>query len=1010
MSFAISCVLAITTILATFMLQMADDDLNASSSVVGIVSFIAILTALYLVDYRRKFALRKTACNFLILLTVAFQVGALTRSRNEIIAFAIANILASLQAILFFQSKTLRKCYQILFISFVEVAVGCVFQRSSFFVASLPIYAILSFMCFSLLFLWGERKFYTERVVLKNRFSGAKNLELISAEEPIHQIEEKPLDPYDSAAALAFGKTAQFEDSARFFRRPSVPAIRFSFGYFRRFVVGALAAFVVAACFFCLFPRLHEFGFGALSFDDINWGGGRGGVTKTGFSPRIELGDLGPSLDSPEEVMTLRLVDCLNADNPVPLDPNAPIYLRGMPLTNYYHGVWSTLISAGAATDVDDLERTIRRSTVADPDVVLSYLKKIRRSNARSPIGAHILAQFQPNSQFAGDRGPYPQSGRRDFTPFQPFFNGPPAPQSPPAPNPTTIEMFRAPHSGSLARTLPDRRSFSGFRQYNSINALADLSKRGLLDLNALKFDVRSGVVGYDIDLKPLDTKVLFAPSAFYVAKCFPTLVETSSRSVELFEDRAQRSMGGKFWLVSTSVMNQRQTILTPNQEVVWPYLRQYLEIDADRFPKLIAKAEAWDKESGLRVDDFVGRARYIESRLRDSGEFQYNRSGVVRAADVDPLEDFISEHKEGHCEYFAGGLALLLRAVGIPSRVVVGYAAYPESEKSETKIRQSDAHSWVEAYIPPDKLPNATDPDASLFAGTAKDANGNSCLPESNKEWLVDGMWLRLDATPASDRDSSRPNALAIGMYAWSQLFGSFGRDFILNFNSVQQMRSVYLPLLQLWRQCVEAIRSVQSAFGVVNLLFDQCKDTLKAMISGDLSPGVVLKFVILSAVVLFAVGAFLRIYRFVRKRLANRRDAAERDALRARRDGPVALLYRRLEKSMEVKLRLERRASETPREFIERCFIVEDELAKQQSEEATNVEKSVPKKNWFNRRGKTDRVVATRRSEPTPETTRNLFRELVELYYGAQFGDKRLPPQETERWNAALKNAEIA
>ncbi len=1008
MSFVISCVLAITTILATFMLQMADDDLNASSSVVGIVSFVAVLTALYFVDYRKKFALRKTACNILILLTVAFQIGALTRSRNEIIAFAIANILASLQAILFFQSKTLRKCYQILFISFVEVAVGCVFQRSSFFVASLPIYAILSFMCFSLLFLWGERKFYAERVVLKSRFSGAKNLELISAEEPIHQIEEKPLDPYDSAAALAYGKAARFEDSSRFFRRPSVPAIRFSFGYFRRFVVGALAAFAVAACFFCLFPRLHEFGFGALSFDEINWGGGRGGVTKTGFSPRIELGDLGPSLDSPEEVMTLRLVDCLDANNPIPLDPNAPIYLRGMPLANYYHGVWSTLAAGAAASDLDDLERMLRRSTVADPDVVLSYLKRFKNSSAVVPVRPQILAQFQPEARFVEDRPPRYGNDRRGFTPFSPGFNGSPAPQSPPSPNPTTIEMFRAPYSGNLARSLPNLRAFSGFRKNNSIDALADLSKRGFLDLNALKYDVRSDVVGYDVDLKPLDTKVVFAPSAFYVAKCFPTLVETSSRSIELFDDRTQRSMGGKFWFVSTAVMNRRQTILTPNQEVVWPYLRQYLEIDSNRFPKLIAQAQAWDKESGLRVDDFIGRARYLESRLRDSDAFQYNRSGVVRAADVDPLEDFISEHKEGHCEYFAGGLALLLRAVGIPSRVVVGYAVYPDSEKGATTIRQSDAHSWVEAYIPPDKLPSATDPDASLFPGTAKDANGQSCLPESNKEWLDDGMWLRLDPTPASDRDSNRPNALAIGMYAWSKLFSSFGRDFILNFNAVQQMRSVYLPILQLWRQCVEAIRSVQSAFGFVNLLFDQLKDTLKAMVSGDLSPGVVLKLAVLTVVVVFAFGAFRRIYRFVRKRLASRRDAAERDA--TRRDGPVALLYRRLEKFMENKLRLERRASETPREFIERCFVVEDELAKRRREGIPFEEKTAPKKGLFGRFRKADRKATEELSEPTPEATRGLFRELVELYYGAQFGDKKLAPQEAERWSAALKAAQIA
>ena len=1025
MSFVISCVLAITTILATFMLQMADDDLNTSSSVVGIVSFVAILAALYFVDYRRKFALKQSLCNFLILLTVAFQIGALTRSRNEIVAFAIANILASLQAILFFQSKTLRKCYQILFISFVEVAVGCVFQRSSFFVSSLPFYAILSFMCFSLLFLWGERKFYTERVVLKSRFSGSKNLELISAEEPIHQIEEKPLDPYDSAAALAYGKTSQFEDSSRFFRRPSIPAIRFSAGYFQRFIGSATLAFVFAACFFCLFPRLEKFGFGVLSFEDVSWGGGGGGVTKTGFRPRIELGDLGPSLDSPEEVMTVRLVDCLDSDNLLPLDPDAPIYFRGMPLANYYHGAWSTLIAAASASDIVELERLLRRSTLADPDVVLSHLKSIQNAGVNSRFGAsavsdssdavfskfdpftpQILAQFLPGAGFDRNRSSNSGNTPRGFTPFYPQFNGSPPQLSPPAPDPTTTEMFRAPHSGSLARLLPERRSFGGFRQYDSINALADLSKSKLLDLDRLRYDVRNSVVGFDIDLKPLDTKVAFTPSAFYVAKCRPALVETTTRSLELFDDQNRGATGGKFWFVSTGVMDRRQTILTPNQEIVWPYLRQYLEIDPARFPKLIAQAKAWDKESGLRVDDFVGRALYLEGRLRDTGEFRYNRSGVARNTNVDPLEDFISEHKEGHCEYFAGGLALLLRSVGIPSRVVVGFAAYPDSEKKVTTVRQSDAHSWVEAYIPPDKLPTSRDASAPLFAGSATKANGENCLPESNKDWLSDGMWLRLDATPASDRDSGRPDALAIGMYAWSKLFRSFGRDFVLNFNAVQQMRSVYLPLLQIWRQCVAALRSVQNAFGIVDLLVEQCKDTLKAMLSGAWTPGVVLRFAILIAVVLVTFGVLYKIYRHIQNRITQRREAAERDAQRARRDGPVALLYRQLEKQLETKLQLKRRGSETPREFVERCFNVEDGLVERNAEDQANVKSNSAKKG-FGRRKDTTPDAVEKAQEPTPEATRNLFRELVELYYGSQFGAKQITPQETERWTIALRDA---
>jgi len=66
-----------------------------------------------------------------------------------------------------------------------------------------------------------------------------------------------------------------------------------------------------------------------------------------------------------------------------------------------------------------------------------------------------------------------------------------------------------------------------------------------------------------------------------------------------------------------------------------------------------------------------------------------------------DPLARFLFETRRGHCEYFASAYAVLLRAVGIPSVVVTGYAGGEWNPYGGYfLLRQSDAHSWVEAYI----------------------------------------------------------------------------------------------------------------------------------------------------------------------------------------------------------------------------------------------------------------------------------------------------------------------
>lgn len=67
---------------------------------------------------------------------------------------------------------------------------------------------------------------------------------------------------------------------------------------------------------------------------------------------------------------------------------------------------------------------------------------------------------------------------------------------------------------------------------------------------------------------------------------------------------------------------------------------------------------------------------------------------------DEDPIEHFLFDSKEGHCEYFATALVLMLRSRGIPARLVNGFYTTDWNELAQLFIvKQSDAHTWVEAW-----------------------------------------------------------------------------------------------------------------------------------------------------------------------------------------------------------------------------------------------------------------------------------------------------------------------
>ena len=91
--------------------------------------------------------------------------------------------------------------------------------------------------------------------------------------------------------------------------------------------------------------------------------------------------------------------------------------------------------------------------------------------------------------------------------------------------------------------------------------------------------------------------------------------------------------------------------------------------------------------------DDAVNR---VASYIMNSAEYDLNVSGF----DTDDYAVyFLTEAKRGYCTHFATAAAVMYRALGIPARVVDGFA-FTTVAGSYVDVRRSDEHAWVEVYI----------------------------------------------------------------------------------------------------------------------------------------------------------------------------------------------------------------------------------------------------------------------------------------------------------------------
>jgi transglutaminase-like putative cysteine protease len=137
--------------------------------------------------------------------------------------------------------------------------------------------------------------------------------------------------------------------------------------------------------------------------------------------------------------------------------------------------------------------------------------------------------------------------------------------------------------------------------------------------------------------------------------------------------------------------------------------------------PELSPEVGALAREITADAAHDAGRARALESWLRSHGRYDDRPPHLPEGDSRSPIEIFLFGAMTGHCEYFASSMVVLSRSLGMPARLVNGFAGGRENAIGGfVELTRSDAHAWLEihyeeagwvAYDP-------TPPDLRLRAG----------------------------------------------------------------------------------------------------------------------------------------------------------------------------------------------------------------------------------------------------------------------------------------------------
>jgi len=199
-------------------------------------------------------------------------------------------------------------------------------------------------------------------------------------------------------------------------------------------------------------------------------------------------------------------------------------------------------------------------------------------------------------------------------------------------------------------------------------------------------------VISQEIMTEPLDTDVLFAGNIPVGFRGVMGGRITDVNDSYILSSKASYRL--KYVAYSDLSVPSAEGLRNGKGEYPLSIKERYLRLPplSERTQKLAIRITSLDRTP-------YDKAMSIKRYLRDN--MKYTRT-LKRGSGEFPLEDFLFESKAGHCEYFATAMVVLLREIGIPSRIVNGFIGGEWNEYGGFfLVRESDAHSWVEVFFP---------------------------------------------------------------------------------------------------------------------------------------------------------------------------------------------------------------------------------------------------------------------------------------------------------------------
>jgi protein-glutamine gamma-glutamyltransferase len=245
--------------------------------------------------------------------------------------------------------------------------------------------------------------------------------------------------------------------------------------------------------------------------------------------------------------------------------------------------------------------------------------------------------------------------------------------------------------------------------------------------------------IHYRVLMEPIGTNVFFvAPKVRSVSGSYRMLASDYGGAIYNYDTERAISRYEADSDIGTPSAGQLRTAESILPSAISTTYLRLPEVDP-RVPRL---ADEITHSAGNNYDKAAAIERYLRTR------FGYTLD-LPRTTPKDPIANFLFERKQGHCEYFASSMAVMLRTIGIPSRVVTGFRSDEFNDlTSNYVVRAKDAHAWVEAY----------------FSGYG---------------------WQTFDPTPGGS--AGTPQGWArVGLYV--DAMSSFWRDWIISYDSSHQ------------------------------------------------------------------------------------------------------------------------------------------------------------------------------------------------------------------------------